>query len=331
VARAHAFSIDDIGDLTGRTALVTGANSGIGLPTALTLAAKGAHVIVACRTIEKATRTVDLFYGSLPTVSAEPLGIDLADLYSVRTAAGAVLTAHERLDLVVNNAGVMGTPYRLTPDGYELQLATNHLGPFALTGLLLDRLLTTQGSRVVTVSSGLHRLAHLPLDDPSSARHYNPWTAYGGSKLANLLFTAELARRLAEAGAPTRAVAAHPGWARTNLAANGPTMSAGRLRTRAARLAARSFGRSAEAGALPTLYAATAPAVRNGAYVGPTGPFEMIGATGTVKTSRRARHADLARRLFEISETLTGVAYDLGPADTTTPHSPPAGADSHKR
>ncbi len=197
------WSADDIGDLTGRVALVTGANSGIGYETAGALARKGAHVIMACRNAERARRARDKLESELERSSLELLPLDLADLVSVRRAAEAVLGRHARLDILVNNAGVMGTPYRQTADGLELQMATNHFGHFALTGLLLDRLVTTERSRIVTVSSQMHRAGRLLPDDLGGEAPRNTWVAYGTSKLANLLFTAELSRRLVGAGLPT--------------------------------------------------------------------------------------------------------------------------------
>ena len=193
---AEAWSLDDIGDQTGRVALVTGANSGIGFETARALADHGAHVVLACRDLEKARRAADKLENDLDQSSIELLALDLSDLVSVRRAAEQFLAEHARLDLLINNAGVMGTPYRQTADGFELQMATNHLGHFALTGLLLDRLLTSGRSRVVTVSSLMHRVGHIDFDDVAGLKIRNTWPHYGTSKLANLLFTAELSRRL---------------------------------------------------------------------------------------------------------------------------------------
>ncbi len=192
----EGWTLDDIGDQTGRVALITGANSGIGFETARVLADHGAHVVMACRDLEKAQRAADRLQNDLEHSSLELLALDLSDLVSVRRAAEQFLAEHARLDLLINNAGVMGTPYRQTADGFELQMATNHFGPFALTGLLLDRLVTAHHSRVVTVSSHMHRYGHLDFDDVAGLRIRNTWQHYGTSKLANLLFTAELSRRL---------------------------------------------------------------------------------------------------------------------------------------
>ncbi|HEX4081697.1 MAG TPA: oxidoreductase, partial [Acidimicrobiales bacterium] len=219
---------DDIGDLTGTVALVTGANSGIGHETAVELAAHGAHVVLACRDRVKGLQAADHVVGNAAGASVELLVVDLASQSSVHEAARRFTDEHGRLDVLVNNAGVMAAPFACTDDGFERQFATNHLGPFALTGLLLDRMRTLPGSRIVTVSSALHRLGHLDLASAERlqglAGAHNRWLAYGNTKLANLLFTYELDRRLRAAGAATIAVAAHPGWARTNLATTGPVM-----------------------------------------------------------------------------------------------------------
>jgi NAD(P)-dependent dehydrogenase (short-subunit alcohol dehydrogenase family) len=316
VARAgedHAFGPDDIVDLTGRTALVTGANSGVGYEAALELAAHGAHVVLACRDPERGAEALQRIEGLVPLMSLEVLLVDLSDQVSVHRAAQAFADRHDRLDILLNNAGVMAPPLRLTPDGFELQMATNHLGPFALTGLLLPHLLTTPGSRVVTVTSPMHRLGRIDPAQLAAPAHYERWTAYGRTKLANLLFTAELSRRLEAAGAATTALAAHPGWARTNLAAAGPSLGAGRLRRASARLAARSLGRPAHRGALPLLYAATVPGLPGGILVGPTGPGQLGGAAGVVSPAAKATRASDAAALWEASEALTGVHYDLGP------------------
>ncbi|HMD45529.1 MAG TPA: oxidoreductase [Acidimicrobiales bacterium] len=309
MARA-GWGAEDIGDLTGRTALVTGANSGLGLETAAVLAAHGAFTVLGCRNPDAARRAAERIMGEHRSADVATLELDLASLASVREAAGRFGQRHDRLDILVNNAGVMASPRRVTEDGFELQLGTNHLGHFALTGLLCDLLLVTQGSRVVTVSSVVHRIGRLDPDHVGPEGHYGRWSAYGRSKLANLLFTLELARRLAEAGAPTIAVGAHPGWAATNLVANGPAMGAPTAVRRASRLISH-LGQSAAAGALPTLYAATAPDVANGDYFGPGGFAEQFGAPVRVRPSARARRPADARRLFDVSAEMTGVSFPL--------------------
>jgi NAD(P)-dependent dehydrogenase (short-subunit alcohol dehydrogenase family) len=312
VAKDEGWSADDIGDLTGRVALVTGANSGIGFETTRALAEHGAHVVMACRDEVKARRAHDDLEYDLERSSLEVLRLDLSDLGSVRDAASSFLARHARLDLLVNNAGVMGAPHRLTTDGFELHMATNHLGHFALTGLLLDRIVTTERSRIVSVSSNLHRLGRLRTDDVAGSHLSNAWLAYGTSKLTNLLFVAELQRRLAGARLRTMAVAAHPGWTRSNLAGNGADLQGGRLRPRLARAAGRTLGQSTAAGALPILCAATSSSVHGGHYVGPGGLFELSGPPRVVTPSRAARDVAAAEALWTASETLTGVRYSVG-------------------
>jgi NAD(P)-dependent dehydrogenase (short-subunit alcohol dehydrogenase family) len=302
----------DVGDLTGRVALVTGANSGIGYEVTRVLADHGAHVLMACRNQEKAARARDKLESRLSRSSLELVDLDLSDLASVRAAAGRVMDQHARLDLLVNNAGVMGTPYRQTADGFELQMATNHLGHFALTGLLLDRLVTTERSRIVTVSSHMHRLGRVRPDDVAGAKARNPWIVYSTSKLANLLFVAELSRRLEAGGFRTMALAAHPGWTRSNLAGSGAALSASRVRRKLSRDVGSNFGQSAAGGALPVLCAATASNVQNGQYIGPAGALQMFGPPRVTRPSRRARDLTMAARLWAASEELTGVRYSVG-------------------
>jgi NAD(P)-dependent dehydrogenase (short-subunit alcohol dehydrogenase family) len=312
VSTSATWSTDDIGDQTGRVALVTGANSGIGYQTARALAAHGAHVVLACRNAERARRTYDELDKDFDDCSIEILRVDLADLTSVRVAAAAFLESHARLDVLVNNAGIMGAPYRQTADGFELQMATNHFGHFALTGLLLDRIVTTERSRIVTVSSHMHRVGRLRLDDLAGTEPRNTWVEYGTTKLANLLFTLELSRRLAEAGLGTIALAAHPGWTRSNLAGSGAALGDSRVRRKLARGTGRTLGQSAAAGALPVLCAATSRHVHNGQYVGPANWFGMAGPPRLDRPSRRARDPEAAARLWAASEELTRVRYSVG-------------------
>jgi NAD(P)-dependent dehydrogenase (short-subunit alcohol dehydrogenase family) len=309
--RSATWSTHDIGDLTGRIALVTGANSGIGYETASALADHGAHVIMACRSDEKGRQARDRLESELDRCSLELLRIDLADLVSVRRAAERVLSQHARLDVLVNNAGVMGVPYRLTADGFELQMGTNHFGHFALTGLLLDRIVTTERSRIVTVSSHLHRMGRLPLGDLTGASTRNTWASYGASKLANLLFTAELSRRLGAASLTTLAVAAHPGWTRSNLAGNGAALGSSRLRRKLGRAAGTTLGQSTATGALPVLCAATSAAIGPGQYIGPAHLFGLYGPPRVARPARRAREAAAALALWQASEELTGVRYSV--------------------
>jgi len=309
---SETWSNRDIGDLTGRVALVTGANSGIGYATAKALADHGAHVILACRNDDKGRRARDKLESELDRSSLELLHVDLADLVSVRRAAEVTLSEHARLDVLVNNAGVMGAPYRLTSDGFELQMATNHLGHFALTGLLFDRIVTTERSRIVTVSSHMHRVGRLVRADVAGVAPRNTWVTYGTSKLANLLFTAELSRRLDAAGLATLAVAAHPGWTRSNLAGSGAALGDSRVRRKLGRAAGTTFGQSAAAGALPILCAATSASVRSGQYIGAAHLFGLSGPPRVARPSRRARDEEAAAALWGASEELTGVRYSVG-------------------
>jgi NAD(P)-dependent dehydrogenase (short-subunit alcohol dehydrogenase family) len=311
----RSWGAADIGDLSGTVALVTGANSGIGFETARALAGHGAHVVLGCRNEEKAQQAAAELRRGSGGASVAVLPLDLADLVSVRRAARQFGDDHDHLDLLVNNAGVMGTPYRQTADGFELQMATNHLGHFALTGLLLDQLLAAERARVVTVSSLMHRSGRVPFDDVAGEAIRNTWLNYGTSKLANLLFTAELSRRLRTIDHPidhtVLALAAHPGWTRSNLAGNGAAVGTGKIRAVVGRAAGRCLGQSARVGALPSLYAATSPDVESGQFIGPRYAFELFGPPTVVRPNRRARNVADAHRLWEISEELTGVRYAI--------------------
>ncbi|ULN36150.1 SDR family NAD(P)-dependent oxidoreductase [Mycolicibacterium smegmatis] len=291
-----------IPDQTGRVAIVTGANTGLGLETAKALAAKGAHVVLAVRNLDKGKAAVDWIARSAPTADLELQQLDLGSLASVRAAADDLKGKFDRIDLLINNAGVMWPPRQTTEDGFELQFGTNHLGHFALTGLLLDRMLTVPGSRVVTVSSQGHRiLAAIHFDDLQWERRYNRVAAYGQSKLANLLFTYELQRRLT--GHQTTALAAHPGASNTELARHLP----GPLERLVTPLA-----QDAALGALPTLRAATDPGALGGQYFGPDGIGETRGYPKVVASSAQSHDADLQRRLWAVSEELTGVTFPVG-------------------
>jgi NAD(P)-dependent dehydrogenase (short-subunit alcohol dehydrogenase family) len=302
---------EDVPDQRGRVALVTGANSGIGLEAALGLAAAGAKVLLACRNQEKAADAVDHIRAEVTDADLTEVPLDLSEQVSVHEAAATVRADHPRLDLLIANAGVMAIPRQVTSDGFEMQLATNHLGHFALVGLLLDTMLDVDGSRVVVVSSGAHRGGSIKFDDLQGERRYQKWMAYGQSKLANLLFAYELQRRLAAAGKPTICTVAHPGYASTNLQAVGPQMSGNRLMGRAMDLGNRIVGQSAAMGALPTLYAATAPWLTGGELVGPKGPFHLRGNPALETPGKKARNAADAARLWAVSEELTGVEYPV--------------------
>ncbi len=300
----------DIPDQSGRVALITGANSGIGFEAARALAEHGATVVLACRSRAKADEAVAAIANSAPAADVSVLELDLADLDEVTVAAATFLSTHDRLDLLVNNAGLMAIPRQTTVQGYEMQLGVNHLAHFALTGRLLDRLLATPASRVVSISSQGHRPGRIAFDDLQSERSYGPWKAYFQSKLANLLFIAELQRRLVAADSSTLALAAHPGGSRTNLGHENPGGIVNTLGHAGRPLIERLFLQSAAMGALPTLRAATDPAVVGGEYFGPDGLGEQRGhpqRRGPV--TPRPRTSSTARRLWEVSEELTGVRY----------------------
>ena len=272
------WTVADIPDQSGRVAVVTGANSGLGLETAAALSGAGAHVVLACRNEEKAATAADHIRGTHPDVSVEVVRCDLSSQASVAEAAKTINAAHDRLDVLIDNAGVMAIPRRVSDDGWEMQLATNHLGHFALTAHLLGRLLATEGSRVVVVTSFVHHVGKIRFDDLQSERKYNKWSAYSQSKLANMLFTLELQRRLARADSGTIALASHPGYAATELQATGPRMSGSRFMEQGSMLFNRLFAQSAAGGALPSLYAATAPDVAG---------RELIGRVGSCSSGAR--------------------------------------------
>ncbi len=299
----------EIPDLSGQVAIVTGANSGLGWQTALELARHGAAVTMACRDEGRGTDAVGRVRAEAPAADVTLRLVDLADLASVRAVAEDLMAAQPAVDILVNNAGVMAVPYRRTVDGFESQFATNHLGPFALTGQLLPALLARPAGRVVTVSSTLATVGRIDFDDLESTRHYLRWAAYAQSKLANQLFAYELARRAGAAGTTLISVAAHPGYAATNLQTAGPAMSGHRIRAEFMKLGTRLFAQSDADGARPQLYAATAPDVRSGEYFGPDRLFGQHGHPTRVKPPRQARREDAARRLWAVSEELTGVEY----------------------
>ena len=303
------WSTDDIGDLRGRTAVVTGPTvGGIGFHTALELARHGARVALAGRTPAKLDAAAEAITAEVPQAALDTLVVDLSDLSSVR-AAGEAAGALGPLHLLVNNAGIMATPFRRTADGLESQMATNHFGPFLLTGLLLDQLVASGEGRVVTLSSQAHRLARsAPLGDPRERRRYSRWRVYGQTKLANLLFTFELDRRLRRAGLPVLSVAAHPGLAGTHLAVNGQLGGPEGRRAAILDAAVKAISQSAAAGAWPGLMAATAD-LPGGTYVGPGGPGQASGRPRVVGTAPLARDEMAQRRLWETSEATVGLSW----------------------
>ena len=299
------WTASDIPDQSGRVVVVTGANSGLGLVTARELARAGARVVLASRSADKGRYAAERIASAVPGADVSPAILDLADLGSVREFAGG---APERLDLLINNAGVMAAPRRVTQDGFESQFGTNHLGHFALTGLLLSRLLAAPAPRVVTVSSLMHRGGKLNFDDLQGERGYSRWGAYQQSKLANLMFCFELQRRAVEAGTSLLSLAAHPGYAATNLQAAGTDRFWERWYMAVGN---RLIAQSADMGALPTLYAATVPDLPGGTFVGPGGRTQQRGHPKVVGAAGKAYDEQAWRRLWEVSETLTGVHYEF--------------------
>ena len=316
----------DIPDLSGKTIIVTGGNSGIGYEAALELARKHAEVILACRSMDKARGAAEKVKSAAPGAKVEVMALDLASLDSIHAFGEEFHSKFKKLDVLCNNAGVMAIPFTKTADGFEMQIGTNHLGHFALTGLLLDLLLATPEARVVNVSSGAHRMGKIRFDDLNWKQGYRRWAAYGQSKLANLLFTFELQRRLDAADKGLISVACHPGYAATNLQSVS-AKSAGTLSfvfEVIAGIGNNVFAQSAAMGALPTLYAATSPDVEGGDYIGPEGLGEMWGYPTQVGCTAAARDEDAARKLWELSEKLTNVHYEGIKSGADAAPAPPA-------
>jgi NAD(P)-dependent dehydrogenase (short-subunit alcohol dehydrogenase family) len=301
------WTAERIADQSGRTFIVTGATSGLGFETTRQLAAHGGRVVLAARSQANGRDAVARLTAAQPGAAVEFRALDLADLDSVRAFAAAILGDGIAVDVLVNNAGVMYPPRRLTPRGFESQFATNHLGHFALTGLLFDVIRRSQDPRVVTVSSAEHKGGSIHFDDLTGERSYSPRAFYQQSKFANVLFGLELDRRVRAAGIGVRSVLAHPGYAATNLQSSGPTGLAKQLMKVSNRLIAQ----SAETGALPEIYAAVDPAARSGRFYGPGGFAELRGYPAEVQPVAAARNEETARRLWEISEQLTGVTWNL--------------------
>ncbi len=298
----------DIPDQTGRSFVVTGANSGLGREATKALAACGAHVIMAVRNQVKGKQARDELLADQPGAHLEVRALDLIDLASVRAFADGLHSDGKAVDVLINNAGVMMPPRSLNSQGQEIQFAGNHLGHFALTGLLLDILGTSADPRVVTVSSNLHRRGSIHFDDVTGSASYSPSSFYAQSKFANILFGLELDRRLRAAGSPIKSLLAHPGYSATNLQTSGPT---GLAKFFSATIGNRLLAQSASMGALPELFAATDPAAESGQYFGPDGRNEMKGHPTVVRPVPAADDPATARRLWELSEELTGVRFDL--------------------
>ncbi len=304
--RTAEWTTKDIPGQSGRVAIVTGANSGLGLAAAHALAAAGATVVLACRSSQNADRARASILAVTPRATVESEVLDVSSLSSVRSFAAAMQRRFATLDLLINNAGIMATPRQSSPDGFELQFATNHLGHFALTGLMMPLLSARRGSRVVAVSSIAARSGTIDFDDLMGERRYDAWKAYNQSKLANLMFALELERRLRRAGLATTALAAHPGASTTNLFDTPGGFFVKRVMSP---LAKQFLFQPAERGALPILFAATASEAQPSGYYGPHGFQEMKGPPGPAAIPRQALDQDVAARLWQVSEQLSGVSY----------------------
>jgi NAD(P)-dependent dehydrogenase (short-subunit alcohol dehydrogenase family) len=300
---AAGWTAKDIPDQSGRNAIVTGANSGLGLVTARELARAGASVVMACRNLDKGHAAIEQVRAAVPDAQVQLEELDLASLESVRGFAERYRATHDGLDLLINNAGVMAPPRRRTADGFELQFGTNHLGHFLLTALLLDMMEGREDARVVTLSSTAHKMGRISFDNLNGDRRYFRWNAYGQSKLANLLFALELDRRLRREGSTVKSLAAHPGYAATNL----QTAAAPLVDRLVMKVGNTVIAQNDEMGALPQLFAATELGLEGGTYIGPDGPGEQRGHPTIVSPNGRAQDEDTARRLWQVSEELTGV------------------------
>lgn len=305
------WTANHIPDLTDKVIIVTGANSGLGYESAKALAAKHATVIMACRTISKAEAAKEQILAVQPSAKLVVMELDLSSLDSVRAFTQAFDQQYDRLDILLNNAGLMAIPQKQTADGFEMQLGVNHLGHFALTALLFPNLIQTAGSRVVNVSSSAHRMGEMDFSNLNWEKDYSKWPAYGRSKLANLLFTHELTKRLAEHDLPLIVASAHPGWATTELQEKGPKMEGSGFMQMMARFANALVAQGPDMGALPQLFAATAPDVEQGGFYGPDGWQEMRGYPTLTQPRPGKVKAEEAARLFEVSEQLTGVRFDF--------------------
>ena len=305
------WSIDDMPSLEGVRAIVTGANSGIGFEAAQALAGRGANVILACRSEVRGREALARIEEKHARATVELRQLDFSDLASVAAFAEGVRRDHPTIDLLINNAGVMALPLRRTAQGFEMQLGTNHLGHYALTVQLMDRLLAADEARVVTVSSLAHRMGRMRWHDPNWERGYQKWLAYGQSKLANLLFTLELQRRFEAAGSGALAVACHPGFADTNLQFVGPRLEGSKLQQWIMKVNNQYIAQDARAGAAPTLYAATAEDIEGGDFIGPDGFLAIRGTPTHELPAEQARDTSAAARLWDLSAELTGVATDL--------------------
>ncbi len=303
------WTLEAMPSLEGQVWVVTGANSGLGLETVKGLAAKGAAVVMACRDPQRAEAAADEVRRVAPQAKLELESLDLASLKSIEAFAARLANAHPIVDGLINNAGIMAIPRRTTADGFEMQLGTNHLGHYALTLRALPLLEAAKAPRVISVASAAHRMGTMNFDDLMGEKSYAPWSAYGQSKLANLLFTYELHRKLSAAGKRTIAVAAHPGYAATNLQGVGAKMTGSKLSAWFMNVGNSVMAQSATMGALPTLYAATVSEVKGGEYFGPDGFMEFKGHPRRCDSNAKSKDLVTAQKLWEASEKLTGVRF----------------------
>lgn len=301
------WTANDIPNLNGKTAIVTGANSGLGLVASKALAAKGCHVVMACRNAKKANTAVDEIKRGCPEASLAVIELDLSSLESIKQFSDEIHSRFQAIDILCNNAGVMDIPYRKTTDGFEMQFGTNHLGHFALTGRLLDLIANTDGARIVTTSSLMHIPGKINFEDLHWNKGYSGWGAYFQSKLANLLFTYELQRKLKSVGAKAISVASHPGYAATNLQLVGAQMGGASVQEKIWKTMNTCVAQSAEMGTLPTLYAATNPNISGGDYIGPK--MGWRGHPKKVGSSKRSKDNSIASKLWSVSEELTKVKF----------------------
>jgi NAD(P)-dependent dehydrogenase (short-subunit alcohol dehydrogenase family) len=300
--KMNQWNESNIPDITGKTAVVTGSSSGIGFETARVLAARGAHVILAVRNMEKGNAAAVKMRSRFPQSDVVVMALDLASLASVRAFAAAMHEKYSRLDFLINNAGVMIPPYSKTADGFELQFGTNHLGHFALTGLLMDLLQSAPKARIVNVSSFMHKSGNIDFNDLAwEKRKYQQWKAYGDSKIANLYFTYHLHKKLTAAGSTVSVTCAHPGWTNTDLQRHVPYQE----------FFNRLFAQTVEMGALPTLFAALGPNTAGGEFFGPSGFLEIRGYPKRTTSNPLSHDAAIAERLWNVSAQLTGVTFGI--------------------
>lgn len=297
-----------IHDLSGKIVIVTGANSGLGYEVTKALAEKGAHVVMGCRSTEKGEKAVNHVKNEIEEASIDLIRLDLSDLSSIKSFASSFKEKYRSLDILCNNAGVMQVPKSQTIDDFEMHFGINHLGHFALTGLLIDTLLNTEKSRIVTVSSNAHKMGKINFDDINMDKNYGRTSAYSRSKLANLLFAYELQRRLSN-WSSTISVSAHPGYASTNLQSTGPGMGKGKFWLWSYKILNRIIAQSAEMGALPILYAATAENVKGGEYIAPNGYGQWRGYPKKTESSKASYNESTAKQLWELSVDLTKINY----------------------